>query len=131
MYITIFVGIFAGLVGLSMIDKVTIGTKVGEYNLGKVKASIKREEAIKDAVVRYIIDNNTEPRSMTDLINNNYISQSTNDNGFGGRYFLDVNRAKGTVTLDTSFSDNEQRDLYAKMHTRSFRPVIVSRGGGN
>jgi len=167
MFNKIFFVLFITLVSMGLINKVGIGSKQEEYNFAKLKGAIKREEAIKDASIRYIMDNNPEldniiiydctrtniyrtyesyeklmelkqsiilnSRTKNDigktfikaLIDNGYISEKTNDNGFGKedykKYFLEIDRKKGIINIATEFDKPKIGKQYANFYTKTFK----------
>ena len=118
MFTKIFLGIFVFLAGIGLINKIGLGNNRSEYNYEKLKATAKREEAIKSAIIRYIVDTNSTP-TIQNLIDNHYISSTANDNGFGGNFTLNIDRDKGSIDISTTFATENQSNIYNNLYSRT------------
>ena len=118
-----FMALFIIIIGYSYLNRMSVGSHIKEYNYTKLKATAIKEEAIKSAIVRYIKDTSTIP-TIQDLVDNSYISSADTSNDFGGAFTFSVDRKRGTIDVNTSFTTSELSTKYAKLHTRTFRGLV-------
>ncbi len=124
MFISMFLILMSALVGTAYMDRIALGSKIEKYNYTKLKASAKKEDALKSAIVRYIIDKNTEP-TMQNLIDNGYLASIDTDNNFGNTYSFVIDRSKATIDISTTFATATQKDIYLKLYTRTFKGTSI------
>ena len=87
--------------------------------------TIKTQEAIYDAIIRYMLLENIKPNTLSDLISKNYLFNYT-DNGFGDNFTFEVDEIKGLITIYTVLEDENIRNLYINSYKNRTKPEITT-----
>ncbi len=123
------------IVGIVMTTMV--GTQVAPSIIEQIKTkkvqtqTINNQEVIFEAIKRYItlkpIDPNLEvlELSIQDLIDAKYIDPKVNDNGFGGTYEIEVNKALGVAKIKTTIEDPKVQEAFLNSFMGTSKPTRV------
>ena len=119
------------IMGITM--STIIGTAIGPsliegIKITKVKnRTINNQEVIFEAIKRYTTMKQETPEDIDDLFSADYIDEKVNDNGFGGTYEIEVNKALGVAKITTIIKDPKAQETFLK----SFKGVSKPSCTGN
>ncbi len=108
-----------------------IGSQVAPSMMEKVKATkveakaINNQEVIFEAVKRYITMKQTNPTTLQDIINEQFLKPSINDNGFGGTYEIEIDGSKGLLKVKTTIEDPKAQEIFLNSFKNKFIPTRV------
>lgn len=108
-----------------------IGSQVAPSMLEKVKATkveakaINNQEVIFEAVKRYITMKQTNPTTLQDIINEKFLNDKVNDNGFGGGYSIEIDGSKGLLKVKTTIEDPKAQEIFLNSFKNKFIPTRV------
>lgn len=108
-----------------------IGSQVAPSMIEQIKAtkvevkSINNQEVIFEAVKRYITMKQTNPTSLQDIINEQFLNAKVNDNGFGGGYSIEIDGSKGLLKVKTTIEDPKAQEIFLNSFKNKFIPTRV------
>lgn len=108
-----------------------IGSQVAPSMIEKVKATkveakaINNQEVIFEAVKRYITMKQTNPTTLQDIINEQFLNSKVNDNGFGGGYSIEIDGSKGLLKIKTTIEDPKAQEIFLNSFKNKFIPTRV------
>ncbi len=117
------------IVGIVMTTMV--GTQVAPSIIDQIKVkktqtqTINNQEVIFEAIKRYTTIKQVAPTSIAQLISANYIDTKVNDNGFGGKYTINVDKALGVATITTTIADPKAQEAFLNSFTGTSKPTKV------
>ena len=109
------------IVGIVMTTMV--GTQVAPSIIEQIKVkktqvqTINNQEVIFEAIKRYTTMKQVAPTLIQDLKDAGYIDEKVDDNGFGGKYTIDVNKALGVATITTTIEDPKVQEAFLNSFT--------------
>lgn len=93
----------------------------------KVDNLIEKENAVFDAVARYISIKGGVPASAQALADEGYIEQSTiDDNGWGNPITLTVNDDTGILVVNSTIDDPQAKEIYLRSWKHPIKPTNSS-----
>lgn len=108
-----------------------IGSQVAPSMIEQIKAtkveakSINNQEVIFEAVKRYITMKQTNPTTLQDIINEQFLNAKVNDNGFGGGYSIEIDGSKGLLKVKTTIEDQKAQEIFLNSFKNKFIPTRV------
>ncbi|MGJ0337052.1 hypothetical protein [Aliarcobacter cryaerophilus] len=118
--------LIAGIVMTTMIGSTIAPSIVEGVKVKKVQTqTINNQEVIFEAIKRYTTLKQVAPTSIQDLINEGYLEANVNNNGFGGTYTINVNKALGVATITTTISDPKAQEAFLNSFTGTSKPTRV------
>ncbi len=117
------------IVGIVMTTMV--GTQVAPSIIDQIKVkktqtqTINNQEVIFEAIKRYTTIKQVAPTSIAQLISANYIDTKVNDNGFGGKYTINVDKALGVATITTTIVDPKVQEAFLNSFTSMSKPTCT------
>ncbi|MCT7639759.1 fibrinogen-like YCDxxxxGGGW domain-containing protein [Aliarcobacter butzleri] len=108
-----------------------IGSQVAPSMIEQIKAtkveakSINNQEVIFEAVKRYITMKQTNPTTLQDIINEQFLNAKVNDNGFGGGYSIEIDGSKGLLKIKTTIEDPNAQEIFLNSFKNKFIPTRV------
>ena len=116
------------IVGIVMTTMV--GTQVAPSIIEQIKTkkvqtqTINNQEVIFEAIKRYTTLKQEAPEDLIeDLIKPGYIDAKVDDNGFGGTYTINVDKALGVATITTTISDPKAQEAFLNSFTGTSKPT--------
>lgn len=118
--------LIVGIVMTTMVGTQVAPSIIDQIKVKKIEVqTINNQEVIFEAIKRYITLKQVAPTSITQLISANYIDAKVNDNGFGGTYTINVNKALGVATITTTISDPKAQEAFLNSFTGTSKPTRV------
>jgi type II secretory pathway pseudopilin PulG len=108
-----------------------IGSQVAPSMIEQIKATkveakaINNQEVIFEAVKRYITMKQTSPTSLQDIIDEKFLNEKVNDNGFGGGYSIEIVGSKGLLKVKTTIEDPKAQEIFLNSFKNKFIPTRV------
>lgn len=79
--------------------------------------TIFNQEAIKDAIYKYVRINKEYPNDLNDLIVKGVLTNDYNNNAFNGDYSISIDKQNKELKITTSIDDNDIRDYFQRTLT--------------
>ncbi len=79
--------------------------------------TIFNQEAIKDAIYKYVRINKKYPNNLTELITQGVLTNDYNNNAFNGNYSIVIDKENKELKITTSIADNDIRDYFQRTLT--------------
>ncbi len=118
--------LIAGIVMSTMVATQVAPSIVEGVKVKKTQVqTINNQEVIFEAIKRYTTMKQVAPTSITQLISENYIDTKVNDNGFGGTYTINVDKALGVATITTTISDPKVQEAFLNSFMGTSKPTRV------
>jgi hypothetical protein len=118
--------LIAGIVMSTMVATQVAPSIVEGVKVKKTQVqTINNQEVIFEAIKRYTTMKQVAPTSITQLITENYIDTKVNDNGFGGTYTINVDKALGVATITTTISDPKVQEAFLNSFNSMSKPTRV------
>lgn len=116
--------LIAGIVMSTMVASQVAPSIVEGVKVKKTQVqTINNQEVIFEAIKRYTTMKQVAPTSITQLIGENYIDSKVNDNGFGGEYEIDVDKALGVATITTTITDEKAQEAFLNSFMGTSKPT--------
>jgi hypothetical protein len=118
--------LIAGIVMSTMVASQVAPSIVEGVKVKKTQVqTINNQEVIFEAIKRYTTIKQVAPTSITQLISENYIDTKVNDNGFGGTYTINVDKALGVATITTTIVDPKAQEAFLNSFMGTSKPTRV------
>lgn len=118
--------LIAGIVMSTMVATQVAPSIVEGVKVKKTQVqTINNQEVIFEAIKRYTTMKQVAPTSITQLISENYIDSKVNDNGFGGTYSINVDKALGVATITTTIEDPKVQEAFLNSFMGTSKPTRV------
>ncbi len=118
--------LIAGIVMSTMVATQVAPSIIESVKTTKVQTqTINNQEVIFEAIKRYTTMKQVAPTSIAQLISANYIDAKVNDNGFGGTYTINVDKALGVATITTTIADPKVQEAFLNSFTGTSKPTRV------
>ena len=118
--------LIAGIVMSTMVASQVAPSIVEGVKVKKIQVqTINNQEVIFEAIKRYTTMKQVAPTSITQLISANYIDAKVNDNGFGGTYTINVDKALGVATITTTIVDPKAQEAFLNSFMGTSKPTRV------
>lgn len=118
--------LIAGIVMSTMVASQVAPSIVEGVKVKKTQVqTINNQEVIFEAIKRYTTMKQVAPTSITQLISENYIDTKVNDNGFGGTYTINVDKALGVATITTTIEDPKVQEAFLNSFMGTSKPTRV------
>ena len=118
--------LIAGIVMSTMVATQVAPSIVEGVKVKKTQVqTINNQEVIFEAIKRYTTMKQVAPTSITQLISENYIDSKVNDNGFGGTYSINVDKALGVATITTTIEDPKVQEAFLNSFTSMSKPTCT------
>ncbi len=118
--------LIAGIVMSTMVATQVAPSIVEGVKVKKIQVqTINNQEVIFEAIKRYTTIKQVAPTSITQLISANYIDSKVNDNGFGGTYTINVDKALGVATITTTIVDPKAQEAFLNSFMGTSKPTRV------
>lgn len=115
--------LIAGIVMSTMVASQVAPSIVEGVKVKKTQVqTINNQEVIFEAIKRYTTIKQVAPNNIEDLIDEKYIDTKVNDNGFGGKYTIDVNKALGVATITTTIVDPKAQEAFLNSFMGTSKP---------
>ena len=117
------------IVGIVMTTMV--GTQVAPSIIDQIKVkktqtqTINNQEVIFEAIKRYTTLKQVAPASTAELISAKYIDAKVDDNGFGGKYTIKVEKDLGVATITTTIADPKVQEAFLNSFMGTSKPTRV------
>ncbi|MFY9104068.1 fibrinogen-like YCDxxxxGGGW domain-containing protein [Aliarcobacter cryaerophilus] len=108
-----------------------IGSQVAPSMIEQIKATkveakaINNQEVIFEAVKRYITMKQTNPTSLQDIIDEQFLNAKVNNNGFDGGYKIEIDGSKGLLKIKTTIEDPKAQEIFLNSFKNKFIPTRV------
>ncbi|MGJ0288988.1 phage tail protein [Aliarcobacter cryaerophilus] len=116
--------LIAGIVMSTMIASQVAPSIVEGVKVKKTQVqTINNQEVIFEAIKRYTTIQQKAPGEIQDLINAKYLDSKVNDNGFGGKYEIDVDKDFGVATITTTITDEKAQEAFLNSFMGTSKPT--------
>lgn len=117
MSIKVFLSIF--VIGIITTLNASLGSGVIDgIKMKKVEnQTIFNQEAIKDAIYKYVRINKEYPNNLNELIAQGVLTNDYNNNAFNGNYSIAIDKQNKELKITTSIADNDIRDYFQRTLT--------------
>lgn len=118
--------LIVGIVMTTMVGTQVAPSIIEQIKVKKIEVqTINNQEVIFEAIKRYTTMKQVAPTSIAQLISANYIDAKVNDNGFGGTYTINVDKALGVATITTTIADPKAQEAFLNSFTGTSKPTRV------
>ena len=118
--------IIAGIVMTTMVGTQVAPSIIDQIKVKKIEVqTINNQEVIFEAIKRYTTIKQVAPTSIAQLISANYIDTKVNNNGFGGTYTINVDKALGVATITTTIVDPKAQEAFLNSFTSMSKPTCT------
>ena len=118
--------LIAGIVMSTMVASQVAPSIVEGVKVKKTQVqTINNQEVIFEAVKRYITMKQTNPTTLQDIINEQFLNSKVNDNGFGGGYSIEIDGSKGLLKVKTTIEDPKAQEIFLNSFKNKFIPTRV------
>ncbi|MGJ0313990.1 hypothetical protein [Aliarcobacter cryaerophilus] len=118
--------LIAGIVMTTMVGTQVAPNIIDQIKVKKIEVqTINNQEVIFEAIKRYTTIKQVAPTLIKDLTDAGYIDAKVNNNGFGGTYTINVDKALGVATITTTIVDPKAQEAFLNSFTSMSKPTRV------
>lgn len=106
-----------------------VGTAIGPSVIEEIKVTkvenltINNQELIAEGVKRYITIEKKTPINLDEVISKGYLSSSINNNGFGEKYEINIDKNKGLLNITTIITDPIIQEIFLNNTESEYTPT--------